>query len=100
MGEMGAVGETQKNRIKGEIWEKVGCDIWEKWVRWAQKQKYLCEEELLGPRDAVHRKLRVVPDRTDRVALLRRHRIALEAFRPALDDGAHLSHVAARARLD
>ena len=42
----------------------------------------------------------MVPDRTDRVALLRRHRIALETFRPALDDGAHLSHVPARARLD
>ena len=25
MGEMGAVGETQKNRIKGEIWEKWGA---------------------------------------------------------------------------
>ena len=24
--------ETKKTRIKGEIWEKVGCDIWEKWV--------------------------------------------------------------------
>ena len=42
----------------------------------------------------------MIADRTDGVALLRRHRIALEAFRPALDDGAHLSHVAARARLD
>ena len=33
--EVGAVGETQKSRSKCEIWEKVGCDIWEKWVRWA-----------------------------------------------------------------
>ena len=31
----------EKTGIKGEIWEKVGCGIWEEWVRWASKKKNL-----------------------------------------------------------
>ena len=30
--------ERVKKRIKGEIWGKVGCDIWEKWVGWAKRK--------------------------------------------------------------
>ena len=29
--------EAEKEK-KGEIWEKWVCDIWEKWVRWAKRK--------------------------------------------------------------
>ena len=39
----------QKNtRIQGEIWGKVGCDIWEKWVRWAGGKKREKQEYKVG----------------------------------------------------
>mmetsp|Transcript_23308 Transcript_23308/g.68451 ORF Transcript_23308/g.68451 Transcript_23308/m.68451 type:complete len:596 (-) Transcript_23308:61-1848(-) len=60
----------------------------------------LLEEQLLGPRDAMDRLVRVVSDRADRVRLLRRRRVALVALRLALDDRAHLPEVALRAALD
>ena len=34
-----SIPSPENTRIKGEIWEKVGCDIWEKWVSgWRKKQ--------------------------------------------------------------
>ena len=40
MGEMGGWAKTKKtlkNKNKRRDMGKVGCDIWEKWVRWVEK---------------------------------------------------------------
>ena len=33
------VGDRAKGALKGEMWGRVGCDMWEKWVRWAKHKK-------------------------------------------------------------
>ena len=45
MGEMGGWAK----RLKCEIWENVGCDIWEKWVG-GRKTKTSCSRDQFPPK--------------------------------------------------
>ena len=54
MGENGRVGKNTNTGIKGEIWEKVGCDIWEKWVGCGGKTKHTCTWCSLSSRLRLH----------------------------------------------